>query len=149
MENKSEISGTLTICCNDFSNTIVYDTKNDRGKYGVEAFKYTNKELIILKGSDLKAKAAFDKSKGGNMTTQQKMLVLAHDFPFVVYSIDYGLSINFKSRLFNMDKMQCWFSFFPLSRKFYHRSEAILDDLIFEILEKRRMKNCFVSHLLF
>ncbi|KAF5667446.1 hypothetical protein FCIRC_9903 [Fusarium circinatum] len=110
--NQSEISGTLSICCNEFFNPIVYDTKNDRGEYGIGAFKFTNEELKLLKGSDLKAKVAFDKSKGGNISTQQQMLFLAHDFPFILYSIGYGLSINFKSRLFNMDKMQCWFAFF-------------------------------------
>lgn len=132
-----EISGTLSICCNDFSNPIVCDTKNEKGEYGTGMFKFTDTELKLLEGSDLKAKAAYDKLKGSNLTAKEQMLVLAHDFPFIVYSIDYGLSINFKSRLFNMDKMQCWFSFFPFSRKSYHRSEAILDALIFKTLEAK------------
>jgi hypothetical protein len=63
---------------------------------------------------------------------RQEMLILAHDFPFIVYSIQYDLQAYFHSRIFRSDDMSCSVPFFPFRRPFYHRAEAILDDLVFK-----------------
>jgi hypothetical protein len=77
---------------------------------------------------------------------KEQMLILAHDFPFIVYSIQYDLQADFHSRIFSSDKMECFVPFFPFRRPFYHRAEAILDDLVFKKLyDKVRELDTMVS----
>jgi hypothetical protein len=81
---------------------------------------------------------------------KKQMLVLARDFPFIVYSIQYELPADFQSRIFPVEKnekMKCFVPFFPFRRPFYHRAEAILDDLVFKELYGKAEKESEVVSL--
>ncbi|KAH7168350.1 hypothetical protein DER46DRAFT_597197 [Fusarium sp. MPI-SDFR-AT-0072] len=127
------ITGTLDICCNDFSQPILWDVFKD-GNFLIDDLTFKKEELDALRKSFLGAKRylAQDLKSLTDDQIREQMLILAQDFPFIVYSIQYDLRANFHSRVFALDKMDCFVDFFPFCRPFYHRAEAILDDLVFK-----------------
>ncbi|TVY62092.1 hypothetical protein Focb16_v013077 [Fusarium oxysporum f. sp. cubense] len=136
--NEQDITGTLSINCNDFSRKILFDVK-DGEHYKTGVLEFTEKELKLLEDGGFKSGDYYQKISGqkrSGSATKEEMLILANDFPFIVYSIDYGLTANFVSRLFQVEGMECWFSFYPFRRQFYHRAEEMLDDKIFKKLKQ-------------
>ncbi|KNA98455.1 hypothetical protein FOXG_18410 [Fusarium oxysporum f. sp. lycopersici 4287] len=128
------IIGSLDICCNDFSKPILWDMVTESKHFSTVDITFTKQELELVRENPLGAKRYLD-SKPKTETNdgiRQEMLILAHDFPFIVYSIQYDLQAYFHSRIFRSDDMSCSVPFFPFRRPFYHRAEAILDDLVFK-----------------
>ncbi|KAL7757299.1 hypothetical protein ACKLNR_011826 [Fusarium oxysporum f. sp. zingiberi] len=128
------IIGSLDICCNDFSKPILWDMVTESKHFSTVDITFTKQELELVRENPLGAKRYLD-SKPKTETNdgiRQEILILAHDFPFIVYSIQYDLQAYFHSRIFRSDDMSCSVPFFPFRRPFYHRAEAILDDLVFK-----------------
>jgi hypothetical protein len=155
LDSTSHLQGVLEIDCNDFSKPIQYDT-NDGGRYEVKEFVFP-KNLIAqyntmadenLLGTQehepqwmcnryvQEVQNAANGGQGMQDTVQGQMLAMAYDFPYVVYSIQYGIETYFHSVLLDVEKVKESFSFFPFRRPLYHAAEAELDSVIWEKLEK-------------
>ncbi|KAI3583952.1 hypothetical protein IWW34DRAFT_785137 [Fusarium oxysporum f. sp. albedinis] len=128
------IIGSLDICCNDFSKPILWDMVTESKHFSTVDITFTKQELELVRENPLGAKRYLDSKPKTEINDgiRQEMLILAHDFPFIVYSIQYDLQAYFHSRIFRSDDMSCSVPFFPFRRPFYHRAEAILDDLVFK-----------------
>ncbi|TXC06871.1 hypothetical protein FocTR4_00009644 [Fusarium oxysporum f. sp. cubense] len=141
-----DITGTLNILCNDFPKPILWDTENTSNSFGTFVIEFTDKDLEFMKEEGFYSKPYINSRKDTLILEEDKkqMLVLARDFPFIVYSIQYELPADFQSRIFPVEKnekMKCFVPFFPFRRPFYHRAEAILDDLVFKELMVKQRKN--------
>ncbi|KAL5621002.1 hypothetical protein FOBRF1_004248 [Fusarium oxysporum] len=141
-----DITGTLNILCNDFPKPILWDTENTSNSFGTFVIEFTDKDLEFMKEEGFYSKSYIKSRKDTLILEEDKkqMLVLARDFPFIVYSIQYELPADFQSRIFPVEKnekMKCFVPFFPFRRPFYHRAEAILDDLVFKELMVKQRKN--------
>ncbi|QKD56527.2 uncharacterized protein FOBCDRAFT_203598 [Fusarium oxysporum Fo47] len=96
------IIGSLDICCNDFSKPILWDMVTESKHFSTVDITFTKQELELVRENPLGAKRYLD-SKPKTETNdgiRQEMLILAHDFPFIVYSIQYDLQAYFHSRIF-------------------------------------------------
>ncbi|KAK4185851.1 hypothetical protein QBC35DRAFT_502815 [Podospora australis] len=157
-EQPRSLQGRLEIHCNDFSQPIRYDHYTD-GKYQFGDF--TMKKQLVKKTSDL-AELMFelqhprtmsnlykpdvdettrhfqDSRAPGEFTTEAEMLFLAHDFPYVVYSMKYTVATNFISQLLNEPTSStASFSFYPFQRSLYHQAEAVLDALVWKKIKQK------------
>ncbi|KAM5510276.1 hypothetical protein FOXYSP1_10376 [Fusarium oxysporum f. sp. phaseoli] len=147
-----DITGTLNILCNDFPKPILWDTENTSNSFGTFVIEFTDKDLEFMKEEGFHSKPYIKSRKDTLILEEDKkqMLVLARDFPFIVYSIQYELPADFQSRIFPVEKnekMKCFVPFFPFRRPFYHRAEAILDDLVFKELYGKAEKESEVVSL--
>jgi hypothetical protein len=145
----SSIQGTLNVECNDFSQRIEYDVQHG-DDYSTDWLTFTDQEKQILKGigpvvekyaaqpgvyASKMVDQTFDPNNNkDNTVTTAEMLALAHDFPFMVYSIKYSMQPHFQSLLFGGDALDNSYLFYPYRRQFYHRGEAYLDDALFNAL---------------
>ncbi|CCT70567.1 uncharacterized protein FFUJ_06549 [Fusarium fujikuroi IMI 58289] len=132
----TEITGTLDICCNDYNSPILWDVSTGSGQFRTGVLRFTKEDLEAMKknGFNSNKYLSIKEKKLTDSYIKEQMLMLAHDFPFIVYSIQYDLQADFHSRIFALDNMECSVPFFPFRRPFYHRSEALLDDLVFKEL---------------
>ncbi|CZR42731.1 uncharacterized protein FPRO_10034 [Fusarium proliferatum ET1] len=132
----AKITGTLDICCNDYNSPILWDVSPGSGQFRTGVLRFTKEDLEAMKknGFNSNKYLSIKEKKLTDSYIKEQMLVLAHDFPFIVYSIQYDLQADFHSRIFALDNMECSVPFFPFRRPFYHRSEALLDDLVFKEL---------------
>ncbi|ENH62264.1 hypothetical protein FOC1_g10015232 [Fusarium oxysporum f. sp. cubense race 1] len=147
-----DITGTLNILCNDFPKPILWDTENTSNSFGTFVIEFTDKDLEFMKEEGFHSKPYIKSRKDTLILEEDKkqMLVLARDFPFIVYSIQYELPADFQSRIFPVEKnekMKCFVPFFPFRRPFYHRAEAILGDLVFKELYGKAEKESEVVSL--
>ncbi|KAG6994926.1 hypothetical protein FocnCong_v016556 [Fusarium oxysporum f. sp. conglutinans] len=147
-----DITGTLNILCNDFPKPILWDTENTSNSFGTFVIEFTDKDLEFMKEEGFHSKPYIKSRKDTLILEEDKkqMLVLARDFPFIVYSIQYELPADFQSRIFPVEKnekMKCFVPFFPFRQPFYHRAEAILDDLVFKELYGKAEKESEVVSL--
>ncbi|KAF5700156.1 hypothetical protein FMUND_14461 [Fusarium mundagurra] len=133
---ETKITVTLDICCNDYNNPILWDASTSYGQFGTGVLRFKQKDLEIMKKNGFQSNKylSVKEEKLSESYIKEQMLMLAHDFPFIVYSIQYDLQADFKSRIFCLDNMECSVLFFPFRRPFYHRAGALLDDLIFKEL---------------
>ncbi|KAF5560738.1 hypothetical protein FPHYL_6524 [Fusarium phyllophilum] len=133
---ETKITGTLDIYCNDYNNPILWDVSTSSGQFGTGVLRFKQEDLEIMKKNGFQSNKylSMKEEKLSESYIKEQMLILAHDFPFIVYSIQYDLQADFKSRIFCLDNMECSVPFFPFRRPFYHRAEALLDDLIFKEL---------------
>lgn len=129
-------TGTLDIYCNDYDSPILWDVSLGSGQFRTGVLRFTKEDLEAMKknGFNSNKYLSIKEKKLTDSYIKEQMLVLAHDFPFIVYSIRYDLQADFHSRIFALDNMECSVPFFPFRRPFYHRSEALLDDLVFKEL---------------
>jgi len=143
------IQGDLLITCNDFSRPIQYDF-HGREHYSMEILEVPPEiiqEIKIIKdpmclpilrgeGSDIRGVV----DQGLNMSTDLcDMLAIAHDFPYIVYSIQYEVETHFKSWILGIDKPKNKFEFYPFRRPLYHSAEAALDAVLWKKLKEMGM----------
>lgn len=163
--NKKAISvhGLLGIRCNDFSSEdpssrlIRCDVYTPDNKYKFKDFtinKSLVEEVLVKAEENIKNDESqtmsdlYDRTRDNTprhfqdsrtpdkSTSEAEMLLLAHDFPCVVYSIQYKIVNEFKSILLN-DKACAHFSFFPFQRSLYHQAEAVLDALVWKEIKDK------------
>ncbi|KAK3352469.1 hypothetical protein B0T25DRAFT_454621 [Lasiosphaeria hispida] len=157
-EAQRPVYGRLSIRCNDFSKEICYDFFNDKTKK--YDFKYFTMNPAMVEEVKEGAAKNLDSPSPNTMralyngerdrserfyqnlrtnkqefTTEAEMLFIAHDFPLVVYSIQYTIENGFTSILFN-DQAPATFSFYPFQRSLYHQAEAVLDALVWRKIKK-------------
>ncbi|KAK3314081.1 hypothetical protein B0H66DRAFT_482762 [Apodospora peruviana] len=148
-EDPKSLQGRLRIHCNNFSEPIRCDV-NAGDKYRFTDFTIdqalVNKTALLAEENfqsqnptTMRALYATrsDNSRTVNQdsrtpfTTEKEMLYLAHDFPAVVYSVEYAIENEFDSVL--LDSKACAsFSFYPFHRSLYHQAEAVLDALVWK-----------------
>jgi hypothetical protein len=133
------VQGDLLITCNDFARPIQYD-RHDGDKYSVSQLrleantraeaKSTNLMcMTMLEGSlDDRSKTVIQNTANpSGSTTELQMVAIAHDYPFIVYLIQYEVQTGFYSWILGMDRPGNEFEFHPFRRPLYHTAEAELD----------------------
>ncbi|KAK4194827.1 hypothetical protein QBC40DRAFT_311178 [Triangularia verruculosa] len=150
--------GRLEIHCNNFSQAIRYDFYNgtsqkyEFGEYTIDKTLVNEIERLAEENSqsqhpstmcalcdpmdDHTQKIVQDSRTPEVSTTERQMLLLAHDFPYVVYSIEYKVKNEFVSILFD-EKPCATFSFYPFQRSLYHQAEAVLDALVWREIKNK------------
>lgn len=151
------LEGQLSIHCNNFSKPIRYDFYGLDNKYKFEDFTIpqhsVNKAVQIAldnQGSDNPqlmcaayasnndtAQLGQDSPEPEEAAFIDGMLALAHDFSFVVYSMEYKIQNNFWSSILKEDKTTASFTFYPFQRSLYHQAEAVLDALVWKKLKDK------------
>ncbi|EEU47164.1 uncharacterized protein NECHADRAFT_77350 [Fusarium vanettenii 77-13-4] len=162
-EKAISVHGLLEIRCNDFSSEdpssrfIRCDVYTHDNKYKLKDFTI-DKSLVeeVLRKAEENIKNdppqtmsdlynsmrdntpthCQDSRTPDKFTSEAEMLLLAHDFPCVVYSIQYKIVNEFKSILLN-DMACAHFSFFPFQRSLYHQAEAVLDALVWKEIKDK------------
>ncbi|KAF5693480.1 hypothetical protein FGLOB1_14388 [Fusarium globosum] len=111
----AEITGTLGICCNDYNSPILWDVSTGSGQFRTGVLRFTKEDLEAMKknGFNSNKYLSIKEKKLTDSYIKEQMLVLAHEFPFIVYSIQYDLQADFHSRIFALDNMECSVAFFP------------------------------------
>lgn len=141
------IQGFLRIECNDLQKPFEYDLVGADGKYTKGTFdfsevdkKYQNTLDHIAthyKSADDTSAKVEQQPDDAQASTHGQILALAHDFNFMVYSIDYEVACAFESFMLNTHTPGNSFRFFPFRRPFFHYAEMLLDDIVFDVLEKQ------------
>ncbi|KAK1547647.1 hypothetical protein CPAR01_01614 [Colletotrichum paranaense] len=150
------LKGQVSIHCNNFSKPIRYDCYGLDNKYKFEDFtiprEFVKKAVQMAmdnQGSEnpqlmcagyaannATTRLVQDTREREDAASIEEMLALAHDFPFVVYSMEYKIQIGFPSNILQEDRTTASFTFYPFQRSLYHQAEAILDVLLWEKLKE-------------
>lgn len=62
------------------------------------------------------------------------LLAAAKQFPCIAYSIEYDITLESHSKILDCDKATSRTYFYPFSRRFYHRSENLLDRALYQYM---------------
>ena len=140
------IQGFLKIECNDLRKPFEYDLVDANGKYTQETFEFSNADIeyqitlnhiaTLYKSADDKSEKVEQQPHNAQASTHRQILALAHDFNFMVYSIDYEVACAFESFLLSTHLPGNSFRFFPFRRPCFHYAEMLLDDMVFDYLKK-------------
>ena len=141
------IQGFLKIECNDLRKPFEYDLVDANGKYTKGTFDFSDADknyqntlnhiATLYKSADDKSNKFKQQPDDAQASTHRQILALAHDFNFMVYSIDYEVACAFESFILGTHLPWNSFRFFPFRRPFFHYAEMLLDDIIFDELEKQ------------
>ena len=141
------IQGFLRIECNDLRKPFEYDFVDANRNYSKETFvfgdadiNYQNtKNLIatLYESADDQSERVEQQPNDARASTHRQILALAHDFNFMVFSIDYEVACAFESFMLVTHLPGNSVRFFPFRRPFFHYAEMLLDDILFDLLEKQ------------
>ncbi|KAF5252677.1 hypothetical protein FANTH_2367 [Fusarium anthophilum] len=112
------------------------DVSTSSRQFGAGVLRFKPEDLEMMKENGFQSSKYFSMKEEKLLENyvKEQMLMLAHDFPFNVYSNEYYLLADVKSRIFSLDNMECSVPFFLFRRPFCYRAEAIVDDLVFKEL---------------
>ncbi|KPM38845.1 hypothetical protein AK830_g7698 [Neonectria ditissima] len=141
-EEPISLQGQLKVHCNDFSepisftiNEVLVDEVEQAGEQNLGSeVPETMRELYNPLG-DTTRTLHQDSRTPEAFTSEAEMLLIAHDFPAIVYSVEYMIKNSFTSIL--LDSKACAdFSFFPFQRSLCHQAEAVLDALVWKAIKE-------------
>ncbi|KAI1858010.1 uncharacterized protein JN550_012903 [Neoarthrinium moseri] len=156
-ENPRSPQGRLEIRCNDFSQPIRYDRYTPGNQYNFDYFTMDEKLVKEVRDAsdkilssdnpklmldvynslgDTTKRLNQDHRTAGQAASQAEMLLLAHDFPAVVYSLEYTIKNEFISVLLD-DQACASYMFYPFHRSLYHQAEAVLDALVWKAIKEK------------
>ena len=147
LEPPPPIQGFLKIECNDLRKPFEYDLVDANGKYNKQMFNFGDADINYQDTTNLIAtlyNSANDQSdkvkqqpNDAQISTHRQILALAHDFNFLVFSIDYEVACAFESFMLVTPSPGNSVRFFPFCRPLFHYAEMLLDDMLFDVLEKQ------------